>query len=191
MVHTLELQVGASQTPENAQDAQALVAQQTIQRAMIAQAKSFQATGRVVLNIQPDNNSIDALPQIQMEDADKVVIPHQPSTVTVGGYVYNPGSFLFERRGTAGEYLGLAGNTRPRADMKHAFVLRANGTVVARTSVNGLFSGDRFSSLHLYPGDQLVVPSKVETGAWIRGLRDWTQIASQLALTGAALAVIH
>jgi protein involved in polysaccharide export with SLBB domain len=131
------------------------------------------------------------LPDVQLEDNDKVVVPHEPSTVSVGGYVSNPGSFLVEPHGKAGEYLKLAGNTRPRADVKHAFVVRANGTVLARTGVNGLFVGDRFSSLHLYLGDQLVVPGKLETGTWIRGLRDWTQIASQLALTGAALAVIH
>jgi protein involved in polysaccharide export with SLBB domain len=144
-----------------------------------------------VLNVEPGVKSIDELPDVQMEDDDKVNIPHVPSTVAVVGFVYNPGSFLFDSRGTAGRYLKLAGNTRPQADMKHAFVLRANGTVVARTSVNGLFSGDQFSSLRLHPGDQVVVPNKLETGAWVRGLRDWTQIASQLALTGAALAVIH
>jgi hypothetical protein len=43
----------------------------------------------------------------------------------------------------------------------------------------------------VHPGDQIVVPSKIQTGSFIRGLRDWTQITSQLALTGAALAVIR
>jgi hypothetical protein len=36
-----------------------------------------------------------------------------------------------------------------------------------------------------------VVPYKLSTGAFVRGLRDWTQIASQIALTAAALAVVH
>jgi hypothetical protein len=44
--------------------------------------------------------------------------------------------------------------------------------------------------LRLYPGDQIVVPYKLPTGAFVRGLRDWTQISSQLAITAAALAVI-
>jgi polysaccharide biosynthesis/export protein len=191
LVRTLELQAAQPQSASGSTDSQMLAARQAFQQSLVAQTRRLQATGRVVLNVEPGVKSIDELPDVQMEDDDKVNIPHVPSTVAVVGFVYNPGSFLFDSRGTAGRYLKLAGNTRPQADMKHAFVLRANGTVVARTSVNGLFSGDQFSSLRLHPGDQVVVPNKLETGAWVRGLRDWTQIASQLALTGAALAVIH
>lgn len=194
LVRTLQLQVGQSQSAASTAgtaDLQTLAARRAFEQSLVEQARSFQATGRVVINVDPKANSIASLPQVQMEDNDKVIVPHEPSTVAVVGYVYNPGSFLFDPHGTAGQYLKLAGNTRPQADVKHAFVLRANGTVVARTSVNGLFSGDQFSSLPLHPGDQVVIPSKVETGAWVRGLKDWTQIASQLALTGAALAVIH
>jgi hypothetical protein len=87
--------------------------------------------------------------------------------------------------------LKLAGKGKPNADMRHAFVLRADGTVVASTSVNGMFSGDKFAGMRLHPGDEIVVPTKIPTGAFVRGLRDWSQITSQLALTGAALAVIH
>ena len=85
----------------------------------------------------------------------------------------------------------MAGKGKPQSDLRHAFVLRANGTVVAANNVNGLFTGSKFERLRLYPGDEIVVPYKLSTGALVRGLRDWTQIASQLALTGAALAVIH
>jgi hypothetical protein len=63
--------------------------------------------------------------------------------------------------------------------------------VVAANNVNGLFTGTKFDHLRMYPGDQIVVPYKISSGAWVRGLRDWSQIASQLALTGAALAVVH
>jgi hypothetical protein len=75
--------------------------------------------------------------------------------------------------------------------MHHAFVLRANGEVVAANNVNGLFTGSRFYRVHLNPGDQIVVPYKLPTGAFIRGLRDWTQVSSQLALTAAALAILQ
>jgi hypothetical protein len=54
-----------------------------------------------------------------------------------------------------------------------------------------MFTGDKFDDLRMHPGDQIIVPNKIATGNFIRGLRDWTQISSQLALTGAALAVIH
>jgi polysaccharide biosynthesis/export protein len=118
------------------------------------------------------------------------MIPHTPATVSVVGSVYNPGSFIFDAHNTTGSYLQVAGKGKPNSDFHHAFVLRANGFVVAANDVNGLFTGDKFERIHLYPGDQVVVPYKLPTGAFVRGLRDWSQIASQLAITAAALAVI-
>ena len=178
-------------TRANPDDAQTLVARQAAQEALIAQLRSVRVTGRVVLNLKPEENSIDAYPKIEMEDNDRVVIPIRPSTVGVAGMVYNPGSFVFDARGRVGDYLKLAGRGRSNADMHRAFVMHADGTVIARASVNGSFTGDRFEDLLLVPGDQIVVPSKIQSGNFVRGLRDWTQITAQLALTGAALAVIH
>jgi len=45
-------------------------------------------------------------------------------------------------------------------------------------------------SARALPGDVVVVPVKINRGAWIRALRDWSQLASQIALTAASLAVI-
>jgi polysaccharide biosynthesis/export protein len=161
------------------------------QQALIARLRDTKATGRVVLTLKPTAASIDAYPMITVEDNDRIVIPHRPSTVAVVGMVYNAGSFVFDPHRKVRDYLTMAGKGRPHADMRHAFVLRADGTVVPSGSVNGLFAGDKFASLSLYPGDQIVVPNKISTGAFVRGLRDWSQITSQLAITGAELAVIH
>ena len=85
----------------------------------------------------------------------------------------------------------MAGKGKPQSDLHHAFVLRANGVVVAANNVNGPFAGNKFDRMRLYAGDEIVVPFKVPTGAFIRGLQTWSQIASQLAITAAALAVVH
>jgi hypothetical protein len=53
-----------------------------------------------------------------------------------------------------------------------------------------MFVGSKFDRLRVYPGDQIIVPYKIPTGSFIRGLRDFTQISSQLALTGASIAII-
>ncbi|MGA3126532.1 MAG: SLBB domain-containing protein [Candidatus Korobacteraceae bacterium] len=192
---TLEVEMRQAQVSatarSNPDDAQMLVARQAAQEALIAQLRSITATGRVVLDLKPTANSIDDFPPIPVEDNDRIVVPHRTSTVSVTGMVYNPGSFVFNQRNKAGDYLRLAGKGKPNADMRRAFVLHADGTVVARKSVNGLMTGDKFDAMRMHPGDQIVVPSKIETGNIVRGLRDWTQITSQLALTGAALAVIH
>jgi protein involved in polysaccharide export with SLBB domain len=160
------------------------------QEAIINNLRNTRASGRVALPVKPKDKSVTDFPDMVMEDDDRLTIPHTPSTVSVVGDVYNPGSFIFEPRNSAGAYLEIAGRGKPQSDMHHAFVLRANGEVVAANNVNGLFTGSRFYHLHLYPGDEIIVPYKLPTGAFIRGLRDWTQITSQLAITGAALAII-
>jgi protein involved in polysaccharide export with SLBB domain len=161
------------------------------QEAIIGQLRNTRASGRVALPVRPKDNTVADFPNMVMEDSDRISIPHTPSTVSVVGDVYNPGSFIFESHNTTGGYLEIAGKGKPQSDMRHAFVLRANGEVVAANNVNGIFTGSKFYRLHLYPGDQIVVPYKMPTGAFIRGLRDWTQVSSQLALTAAALAILQ
>jgi protein involved in polysaccharide export with SLBB domain len=160
------------------------------QEAIIAQLRATRASGRVALPVKPKDKSLTDFPDMVMEDSDRLMIPHTPSTVSVVGDVYNPGSFIFEAHNSTGAYLEIAGRGKPQSDLRHAFVLRANGVVVAANNVNGVFKGTKFDRIRLYPGDQIVVPYKLPTGAFVRGLRDWTQITSQLAITGAALAVI-
>ena len=161
------------------------------QEAIITQLRNTRASGRVALPVKPNDKSISDFPDMVMEDSDRLAIPHTPSTVSVVGDVYNPGSFIFTKPNSAGSYLEIAGKGKPQSDMHHAFVLRANGIVVAANNVNSPFNGAKFSRLRLYPGDEIVVPYKLPTGAWIRSLQTWTQISSQLALTAAALAVLQ
>lgn len=163
----------------------------TAQEAIINQLRNTRASGRVALPLKPKDKDISDFPNMVMEDSDRLAIPHTPSTVSVVGDVYNPGSFIFTSPNSAGSYLEIAGKGKPQSDMHHAFVLRANGVVVAANNVNGPFNGTKFNRIRLYPGDEIVVPFKLPTGAWIRSLQQWTQIASQLAITAAALAVIH
>jgi protein involved in polysaccharide export with SLBB domain len=160
------------------------------QEAIITQLRTTRASGRVALPVKPQDKKIDDFPNMVMEDNDRLSIPRTPSTVSVVGDVYNPGSFIFEPHNSSGAYLEMAGKGKPQSDLHHAFVLRANGVVIAANNVNGLFTGTKFDRIRLYPGDQIIVPYKLPTGALVRALRDWTQISSQLALTGAAVAIL-
>jgi protein involved in polysaccharide export with SLBB domain len=160
------------------------------QEAILAQLHTVRATGRVALPVKPSDHDLTAFPDIAMEDNDRLTIPRVPSTISVVGNVYNPGSFIFQPRNSAGSYLEMAGKGKPQSDLHHAFVLRANGVVVAANNVNGVFVGGKFDRLRLYPGDQIVVPYKLPTGAFVRGLRDWSQIISQLTVTGVVLSTV-
>lgn len=191
LVHTMEVQVRQSALSIAASaaggDAQALA---QLQEGIVAQLRAVRASGRVALPVRPSDKKLSDFPNMLMEDNDRLIIPHTPSTVSVVGNVYNPGSFIFDPRTSSGGYLEMAGKGKPQSDLHHAFVLRANGVVVAANNVNGLFTGTKFDHLRLYPGDEIIVPYKLPTGAFVRGLRDWSQIASQLAITAAALAVV-
>jgi protein involved in polysaccharide export with SLBB domain len=172
-------------------DPQQLAQLQAAQEGIVTQLHAARASGRVALPVNPTDKTVGDFPDMEMEDGDRLTIPHTPSTVSVIGNVYSAGSFIFAPRNSAGMYLDMAGKGKPQSDMHHAFILRANGVVVAANNVNGLFAGNKFDRLRLYAGDEIIVPFKIPTGALVRGLKDWTQISSQLALTGAALAVIR
>jgi protein involved in polysaccharide export with SLBB domain len=191
LVRTMEVQVRQSALSIAATatggDAQGLA---QLQEGIVAQLRAVRASGRVALPVKPNDKKLTDFPNMVMEDNDRLIIPHTPATISVVGNVYNPGSFIFDPHTNSGAYLEMAGKGKPQSDLGHAFVLRANGVVVAANSVNGLFTGAKFEHLRLYPGDEIIVPYKLPTGAFVRGLRDWSQIASQLAITAAALAVV-
>jgi polysaccharide biosynthesis/export protein len=193
LARAMEVQIRQSATAlatSGSVDAQQLGQLQAQQEAVIAQLHRAKASGRVALPVRPKDRSLTDMPDMAMEDSDRLTIPHMPSTVSVVGNVYNAGSFIFDPHNTAGTYLELAGKGKPSSDMKHAFVLRANGVVVAANNVNGFFSGAKFERLRMYPGDQIIVPYKIPTGSFQRGLRDFTQISSQLAITAAGLSAV-
>lgn len=171
--------------------AESMNAEQRAQESLLARIHDLKASGRVTLVLRPEARTVADYPEVKLEDNDRIVIPPLPSTVSVVGMVYSQGSFLYDRQKTVGDYLRLAGRGQRTADMHRAFVIRADGSVVPSTAMNGSFRGNHFAALRLHPGDQIVVPNKVQTGGFLRGLRDWTQVSSQLALTGAALAVIQ
>ena len=194
LARTMEVQIRQSATAlatAGSVDAAQLAQLQASQQGVIASLRSARASGRVALPVKPRDKNLGDFPDMRLEDSDRLTVPHTPSTVSVVGNVYNAGSFIYESHNTTGVYLQLAGKGKPSSDLHHAFVLRANGVVVAANNVNGLFAGAKFERLKLYPGDQIIVPYKIPTGSFIRGLRDFTQIASQLALAGASVAVLR
>jgi protein involved in polysaccharide export with SLBB domain len=191
LVRTMEVQIRQSAVSVAASTSSNELPQLlAAQEAILAQLHNARASGRVALPVRPTDHDFSDFPDIVMEDNDRINIPSMPSTVSVVGNVYSPGSFIFQPRNTAGEYLEMAGKGKPQSDLGHAFVLRANGVVVAANNVNGIFVGGRFERLRLYPGDQIIVPYKLPTGAFVRGLRDWSQIVSQLAVTGVVLSTV-
>jgi protein involved in polysaccharide export with SLBB domain len=159
-------------------------------RSLIERFRAIRATGRVVLDISQNATGIDSLPDMQLEDGDRFVVPSKPSTVNVVGAVYDQNTFLFRNTQEVGSYLRLAGGPTKSADGGDSFVIRADGSVISRHSRSGVF-GNTFASMRLNAGDTVVVPEKVPRPSGLRNFINYTQIFSQLALGAAAIAVLR
>jgi protein involved in polysaccharide export with SLBB domain len=160
------------------------------QRNLVERMRRLRATGRIVLELRPDASSVNALPDLLLEDGDRLLVPFRPATVGVIGAVYNSSAFVFKPGKTLAHYLRLAGGARKDGDKKREFVIRADGSTVSRQQHSGLINRD-FDTLRLMPGDTIVVPEKLRTGAATRAaLRDWATILGQLGLAAGGIGTI-
>ncbi len=171
-------------TPE---DAAALKSEQDAQRALVARMRALKPTGRIVLEL-PEQARLADLPDISLEDGDRVLIPSTPSMVSVFGSVYNESSFVYRPAKSVDDYLAQAGGPRREADERSTFVIRADGSVVSRRQ-SGIFLGS-LGGLKPMPGDAIVVPEDFERTTWVRTLKDWSQIFYQFGLGAAAIQVL-
>jgi protein involved in polysaccharide export with SLBB domain len=179
----------AATSSSSTKDSSDVAASRAAGQELVARLSQIRATGRIVLEFKPRRPSIDDVPEISLENGDRFLVPFAPSTVNVVGAVNDQSSFLYQRGGSTARYLRLAGGTNRNADWRRSFVIRADGSVVGRTSLNGYW-GNGFEQLRLNPGDTIVVPEKTLRPTALRQFMDWSQIFSQLALGAAAINVL-
>jgi len=169
----------------SALDTAASAAAASQSQAVISNLRQARATGRIVLELRPGSDSISQLPAIALEDGDRFIVPHVPSTVSVTGAVYNPNSFLYDGQRRLRDYLKLAGGRNRDADAKSSYVIRADGSVVSRRQVSA-WHRDGFETLRVYPGDTVVVPLNLNKGTGLRNVVDIAQIVGQFGVAAAA-----
>jgi polysaccharide biosynthesis/export protein len=163
-------------------------------QAQLARLSRLQPNGRIALELDAQANSIDTLPDLPLEHADRIVVPARPGFVTVAGAVVNSNAFVWKPGRTAGDYLRLAG-TDEAADPSNMFILRADGTVAHAGDQRGFFGGNKLAGQKLEPGDALIVPNQLDFETWgralVRNLKDWSQIFSQFGLGAAAIKTLR
>ncbi len=159
----------------------------------IARLKAMRSNGRIALRLDPEARELASLPALPLEDGDHIFVPARPGFVSAFGSLHNENVFIHKPGKTVGDVVKLAGLTE-EAEPRQAFVLRADGTVIARRD-RSTFFGDGFESLEMMPGDTLVVPAQVNRESrynfWTRAVRDWTQIFANFGLGVAALRTIN
>jgi protein involved in polysaccharide export with SLBB domain len=162
--------------------------QQQRMQAQIASLRALKSKGRVSLELDANKPELPSLP---LEDGDTISIPTLPAFVAAAGSVNNDNVFIFRQGKTVADVL-LAAGLNEDSEPNQAFVLRADGSIFSRRAAGWL---SRFEGVKLMPGDTVVVPSKVdrESGynTLMRGLRDWTQIFSNLGIGAAAIKTLR
>lgn len=159
------------------------------QQQQLERMKTFKSNGRVSLELPTTDVALDALPELPLEDGDAIHVPSRPGFVTAVGEVYNENAIIYRPGRTVGDVLKSAGAS-DNAELRYAFVLRADGSVKAARDNKSLFSLGGFRDIELMPGDTVVVPAKLDRRTnwtkFVTGLKDWTQVLYQLGLGVAA-----
>lgn len=179
-------------TPE---DAKAKEAEIKYKKEFIARLKQAKAKGRMAIKIDQPELLKKTPYDIELEDGDSLFIPSNPQSVQVVGSVYNQTAFLYDKDKNSSGYIELAGGYTENADKSRVYILKADGTAIGPgggfLGISWSKSSKRweFGSQDIEPGDTIVVPERLERIAWMRQIKDLTQILYQIAVTAGVLIV--
>jgi len=141
------------------------------------QLRAVEPIGRLVINLpelleetrQGRRSELD----VTLQDGDRLYIPALTQEVTVTGEVFYPTSHLYKKGTDRKQYVKMSGGVTRKADEKHIYVVRADGSVNT--------GGGFFSKSDIQPGDTIVVPLNVDLVRPIARLSSISKIIFQLA----------
>jgi protein involved in polysaccharide export with SLBB domain len=138
----------------------------------VERARLIQPLGRVVTARDSQQRNV------VLEADDVVVIPSRTNVIRVGGEVMMTQAVMFRPGATAEDYIADAGGFTDRSDRGKVIVIRANAEIAI---------GD--TDMPILPGDELLVPPKVDTKA-LQNAVDITQVIYQIAVSAAVVLAI-
>ncbi len=152
-------------------------------RSVVNQLEQRKPEGRLVLDIPAEATALPG--EVVLENNDGVFVPSRPVAVGVFGSVPSAASFLYRPGLRIGDYIERAGGVQKIGDRKSIFVVRGNGTVLARNHHSGNFL--RATAL---PGDLIFVPIDAGRGEFWAKLRDITSVLFNGIIAGASVSAI-
>jgi polysaccharide export outer membrane protein len=199
LMKKLEIEIAqfGSQEMQTALSKEDLAAQAqfvSAQKALVDKLSEAEASGRLVISLAPINELKGRSSDLFLEDGDRLYIPQRPNTVSVLGAVYNPTALVYdEDRPTVEYYLNKTGGPTDNAEVDQMYIIRADGTVVSKGGEswfgvtwsdedNRWAMGGTIDDVKLYPGDTILVPQKLVRPAYMRDIKDITQIVYQIAV---------
>jgi protein involved in polysaccharide export with SLBB domain len=171
---------------------QAKIAAATMaQKQSLERLRSVKAEGRISLSLPASlRMSLNELPRIGLQNADKFYVPSRPDFVYVFGSVNTDSALLFRPGLSVSAYIGLAG-MGGGADKDGVILVRADGSAMTPQS----FWRNEVLSAEVLPGDTIVLPEKQDRETtWstvFRNTKDITQILYQLGLGAAAIKTLR
>lgn len=153
-------------------------------KALIGKMRAVKAKGRISIKLSKLKRLKRSSSNLIMEEGDELHIPERPQQVQVIGAVYNQTAFIYSRGKSVSSYINKAGGITNNADKSEIYVLKVNGTAVSKRARRSLMS------MKLDPGDTIVVPEEIDRIAWLRDIKDITQILYQTAIAAGIFMVV-
>lgn len=168
-------------------------------RKFVESLKQLKATGRMSIKLAHLRLLKNSEYDIELEDGDSLFIPMRNSVVNVAGAVMSRGSFIYSEKLDFKDYISMAGGFMQYADANNVYVLKVDGTALKLS--NGFLSWNMTKSRwemadfgenikQIEPGDSIIVPEKLSRIAWLREIKDLTQILYQIAVTAGVTMVL-
>jgi polysaccharide biosynthesis/export protein len=187
LVKRLEMDLAQSELDPSrvAKKEEKAMASLAVKRRLLDRLRQVDVPGRMIVKLEPLPDLIGGPYDIVLEDGDSLLVPPRPDSISVIGDVLNPTAMLWEANLKFEDYLKMSGGPTKTADEDSIYLVKANGIV--KTDEGGLLNS--LYSQTLEPGDTIVVPEEIDTGA-METWKDATQIAYQIAVSVAAISYI-
>lgn len=190
----------ATVTASSAESIEAKKAEIMQRQRFVESLKRMQPTGRMTVYLANLRLLKGSEYDIELEEGDNLYIPMKNSVVNVTGAVMTNASFVHSDRMGWKDYVQMAGGYSRYADQSNIFVMKVDGT--ARKVSSSLVSWNPFKERwetagvdegksDIEAGDSIIVPEKLERTAWLRELKDITQIVANIGLAASTVAVLY
>ena len=151
---------------------------------MLAQLKDTKVTGRVVINLESDEN-----PTL-IQNGDTLLIPEKTNQVYIYGSVSDSGSALYAKGEGIEYYISKKGGLIDNADKNNVFVLNPNGETFRLKIKKNLFTS-LGNNVEIFPGSVIYIPESLDTGYQTRiQTQAYAAILGNLGVTLASLSVL-
>ncbi len=132
----------------------------SVGQTLLSQIKASKAIGRLVINLKGAIAASPGTPEeVLVRDGDELVIPKKNQEITVIGEVQNATSHIYDPELSRDDYISMSGGTTRQADMKHVYVVHADGSVDATHTRWWL---PHVGATPIRAGDTVVVPLNAE-----------------------------